>query len=123
MWAKDRGACCKCRIEEGYGEYDMGHTPGPWVVAGDSIHDRETKYESDGARTGDTACRIATTEIMARQGEQEANVRLIAAAPEMLEALQEAYLCVVGTNDWLAKMIGDVLMKAAGRDVYAHDNL
>ena len=87
MWAKDRGACCKCRIEEGYGEYDMGHTPGPWVVAGDSIHDRETKYESDGARTGDTACRIATTEIMARQGEQEANARLIAAAPDMLEAL------------------------------------
>ena len=89
MWAKDRGACCKCRIEEGYGEYDMGHTPGPWVVAGDSIHDRETKYESDGARTGDTACRIATTEIMARQGEQEANARLIAAAPDMLEALEE----------------------------------
>lgn len=99
----------------------MGHTPGPWVVAGDSIHDRETKYESDGARTGDTACRIATTEIMARQGEQEANARLIAAAPDMLKMLLELQECAEYWSEYdvplgIVGRLNETIRKARGEE-------
>ena len=70
------------------------HTPGPWfLVNGNEIHDRETKYNEQGARVGDTPNIIAKIEYVPTwvpEGASiiEANGQLIAAAPEMLEALE-----------------------------------
>lgn len=54
------------------------HTPGPWVLDGEAW-----------------VVTVATKRYITCEGrnaeEAEANARLIAAAPEMLEALQEAY--------------------------------
>lgn len=56
------------------------HTPGDWIVSGDSI-----------VTSDETIC-IATIETdggyEATRDEREANSRLIAAAPELLEALK-----------------------------------
>jgi hypothetical protein len=57
----------------------MSHTPGPWTVAYGSV------YSESGE------CRIAymdRDEPMTKPTERDANAQLIAAAPEMLEALE-----------------------------------
>lgn len=63
------------------------HTPGPWFIAGDEIHDRETKYDEHGARIGETANSICEMHP-APHGAGDANGRLIAAAPRLLETLR-----------------------------------
>lgn len=62
-------------------EKDMAHTPKPYMVSRDAVpmgHTQSTIYSEI---TGD---RVATV------FQSEANVRLFTAAPEMLEALEEA---------------------------------
>lgn len=57
------------------------HTPGPWVISGSSIWNTETHraiYAS--------GCKP----ISKRDEEGQANARLIAAAPDLLEALELA---------------------------------
>lgn len=54
----------------------MGHTPGPWTVLDEG-------YERCGIFDGSN-CQIAKVNI----GHQEANARLIAAAPELLNTLK-----------------------------------
>lgn len=65
------------------------HTPGPWHIVNNNsaIHDRVTKFDKDGARIGDTPMGIATIEIQCTDERKVANARLIAAAPELLDAL------------------------------------
>lgn len=64
------------------------HTPGPWVVAsGYEIHDRETRFDDTGARIGSTPNRIAIVDSVFNV---EGDARLIAAAPELLAALDNA---------------------------------
>ena len=64
----------------------MNHTPGPWTVNGNIGRKSELGIMADAA-----PCIIAT---MGNQkewpAEAEANARLIAAAPDLLAALQEA---------------------------------
>lgn len=74
-----------------------GHTPGPWRV--------DPSYAAD-VQSGDGALEIACThpEILTdgkAPGFEEccANARLIAAAPDLLEALQ--YLVLLGGGDCL----------------------
>jgi hypothetical protein len=57
------------------------HTPGPWSYAADSLKDGRYSIYHNGpiAYCGDTT---------ARDGDGEANARLIAAAPEMLAELR-----------------------------------
>ena len=55
------------------------HTPGPWEVIGSTI-----------APSGLLADEVATVAIQPRDGEKQANARLIASAPELLEALSTA---------------------------------
>lgn len=70
------------------------HTPGPWAY---SRHDQFGGWrfyvaQADGApytpHYSDVATLIAETVSDERRSIQEANARLIAAAPELLEALQ-----------------------------------
>ena len=70
------------------------HTPGPWIGAGPSFGDPLPRYtteivtereDEDGAATS-----ICELPFHHHDDENEANARLIAAAPELLEALQDA---------------------------------
>ena len=71
------------------------HTPGPWAFSrSDNFGDaRFYVAQQDGApytpNYSDVATLIAETVSGERVSIQEANARLIAAAPELLEALQE----------------------------------
>lgn len=71
------------------------HTPGPWAFSrSDDFGDaRFYVAQQDGApytsNYSDVATLIAETVSGERVSIQEANARLIAAAPELLEALQE----------------------------------
>ncbi|MGV5083073.1 hypothetical protein [Pseudomonas aeruginosa] len=59
------------------------HTPGPWFVNG---HENYTKYVE--ARIGGGLLQeVAACGPTEQQEQQEANARLIAAAPELLDAL------------------------------------
>jgi hypothetical protein len=78
------------------------HTPGPWVIAGSQIHDRVTFFDENGARTGETPNSIAEVHAMPF-GEQEANARLIAAAPALVEALERIIeILPSGSQPWEA---------------------
>jgi hypothetical protein len=58
------------------------HTPGPWFVTPDGA----AVYEKDGyGYRGDTVCGLPS-----RSDSRAANARLIAAAPDLLEALKVA---------------------------------
>lgn len=71
------------------------HTPGPWTFKGRTVrgpHPRDPE-----GRT-----RIVANAIWGRGtyvGEAEANARLIAAAPEVLEALEELFYLIDGAHD------------------------
>lgn len=67
------------------------HTPGPWICAGPSFGDPLPRYineivtvEEDEHGGVETICRLP---VNYRDPENEANARLIAAAPDMLAAL------------------------------------
>lgn len=60
---------------------DAKHTPGPWEVS---------KDEGDVVVVSEDLPFIATVHTSALKGTQKANARLIAAAPELLEALKHA---------------------------------
>lgn len=64
----------------------QSHTPGPWFVNGRESY---TKYVE--ARIGGGLLQeVAACGPTEQQEQQEANARLIAAAPDLLEALQQA---------------------------------
>ena len=58
------------------------HTPGPWA----HYDDRDTTQRHEIAATGKTVARIYCTN--GHEEEDDANARLIAAAPELLSALE-----------------------------------
>lgn len=58
----------------------MTHTPGPWIADGELI-------KRDCAALGNTNVKIA--KVSQRNLNTDGNARLIAAAPELLEALRE----------------------------------
>lgn len=80
------------------------HTPGPWShVNGNEIHDKAARYDNAGTRIGDTPNRIAVIEYPYADPEgQDANARLIAAAPEMLTALRRLVACPDVNADMLS---------------------
>ena len=72
-------------------EQKAAHTPGPWFVApsGTTVHDKRVWFDEHGARCGDTP-------NICIDAETPANARLIAAAPELLAALETAYMALIG---------------------------
>ena len=84
------------------------HTPGPWEANLDA-HGR--------GRIKGNGCWVATTWTTAdddsdKRHPAEANARLIAKAPEMLEALKDAYPYIA--DDALRERVGNLIAKATG---------
>jgi len=62
-----------------------------WVQVGNEVHDKECMFDEKGARIGETPNRICTVEYPYLDAEgQSSNARLMAAAPELLAACQDA---------------------------------
>lgn len=89
------------------------HTPGTWHIAGNEIHDRQTRYDKDGARTGETPNAICTIEIMPL-GQQTANARLIAACPELLDALKIIDANAGESVEWIRRHARTAIAKVEG---------
>lgn len=62
---------------------NSAHTPGPWAVSG-----TDTVGTYVGGRYEYTCVAMVGPERRAAEGEREANARLIAAAPDLLDALE-----------------------------------
>lgn len=105
----------------------MKHTRGPWHWSGDSLTHRSFQIYSPYGGVGGGQTHICTTNdlphslLVARDvGEAMANARLIAAAPELLQALKRVLssIPITGTSTALAYDIRDAaraIAKAEGR--------
>jgi hypothetical protein len=73
------------------------HTPGPWIRKGDWIHGTPESGASQGIAQilGNCGCSKTT----------EANARLIAAAPELLAALELIYANAGESPEWIRMTI------------------
>lgn len=83
------------------------HTPGPWNMAGPNTI-------SNAAKTIGIA-HISTYSV--EQSEAEANVRLIAAAPDLLEALRTIVIHAASVQmdpQWAVKVARSAIAKATG---------
>jgi hypothetical protein len=78
------------------------HTPGPWIVR----QNRDCSLDFFGE-----SGRMAFL-CNARLTNQDANARLIAAAPEMLEALKDAYPYIA--DNALRERVGNLIANATG---------
>lgn len=76
------------------------HTPGPWFVGGETDHG-EILICSDARPT------ICAVDPGAREWCTQANARLIAAAPKMLEALRRASLALAFASEQSEAMRDD----------------
>ena len=79
----------------------MAHTPGPWTT--------ERAEESDRYALEGPEYSVARVEMFGRMQEWPANARLIAAAPDLLDALKAAVLRVTLAN---AEGEGDPILSA-----------
>ena len=70
------------------------HTPGPWKFGKElGARNGEWLVSFDAGSKGRG---IAIAETRTGPGSEEANARLIAAAPELLAALERAYMALIG---------------------------
>jgi hypothetical protein len=93
---------------------DTKHTPGPWIVSGA----RRRGYEAEvivetnpnpKAMSAITICDVPNpTNLVVDDATAQANARLIAAAPDLLEALKHAYALMQALEGsmWLTKVPG-----------------
>jgi hypothetical protein len=92
----------------------MRHTPGPWQTD-QAEHDAPYQDIRIHAGKGSICCVwIDDAPLHDYNAEQRANARLIAAAPEMLEALKRAHTWLQGSEPGRAQYLGEVIAKAEG---------
>jgi hypothetical protein len=102
----------------------MSHTPGPWRIDAEYIRDVQAGQEDDPVEIASTAeATLHGGHHFPPIGEQRANARLIAAAPELLMALKatagnirslrEAKVCNTYDN-WL-EVVEAAIAKAEAR--------
>jgi L-alanine-DL-glutamate epimerase-like enolase superfamily enzyme len=98
------------------------HTPGPWIGAGPSFGDQFPRYTTEitteDERYGDGHIQICELPFHHHDEENEANARLIAAAPDLLGALQNMlaqYNTVHGTGDMEMQSAIDFAHKAIAK--------
>ena len=100
-------------------------TPGPWAFSQSEQFGRVSFYvsQADGAPYtpdySDVATLVAETVSGERRSIQEANARLIAAAPELLDACKAAMQCIGELSPTqarveVAQMLTAVISKATG---------
>lgn len=84
------------------------HTPGPWRILEKSASIQDSKGDSIVSWVG-----IATSNFELKSEEYKANAKLIAAAPELLEALEVCYksLCTYGRHPIIDKQVENVFRK------------
>lgn len=98
---------------------DFKGTPGPWFVDGTSVWDREVTPEKDCEEDANYVAEVFSDLVE----QSEADAKLIAAAPELLEALQgilechesilfnefgvESDLCTTKARDAIKKALGE----------------
>ena len=81
---------------------DSKHTPGPWWIAGEgTIRSGTGKRDRDAGWIADVNWR-----------NRDANARLIAAAPELLDALKLAASIIGHPDDEMSKYIASIIAKA-----------
>ena len=80
------------------------HTPGPWHTQGCTIYAGKNRV----AQTWDTCDDLPTPTM-------EADADLIAAAPELLAALELIYSNAGESPEWIRSRIGSVIEKAKGQ--------
>lgn len=97
------------------------HTPGPWIGTGPSFGDPLPRYTTEimtvDERDGEGHVSICEMPFHHHDDENEANARLIAAAPDLLEALKIARQMIVtdGTPiGWSVHRFDEVIAKATG---------
>ena len=86
------------------GESEMKHTPGPWIAEKSPVDlNLRANCAFFSTMNGSSLHTIAICPTYERQEQWEANVRLIAAAPKLLEALRVfvscSYTCSPEIND------------------------
>ncbi len=74
------------------------HTPGPWTIDRTSERHGQRPYGISAGKRGPTPKKIVNWGGMSAPASQEseANARLIASAPDLLEAAKSGFLAVVG---------------------------
>lgn len=124
-------------------EEKQGHTPGPWERDGDFFEVCRVEFEGSGTYTtissrsrigGPVAFAVGTPDMHWRDdAEQDANARLIAAAPDLLAVAikshepyvgldEEDIRCLYGADEAdLAMALRDAISRATGEDSPANE--
>jgi hypothetical protein len=99
-----------------FGGSEVGFTPGPWRVDGNAIRGTEDRHtngrlrNSVGVSSASYSDQVCTIHGSMELGTPQANARLIAAAPDLLAALQ---LIEDGTDDrYILGLAREALKKA-----------
>ncbi len=98
----------------------MSHTPGPWGIVQDAPLNPKSRYSIGSRQPNGFAiyvCTIRTERSLILDGKETANARLIAAAPELIEA------CRAVVERWesgnlaeATRMCAAAIAKAEGRE-------
>lgn len=90
---------------------ETAHTPGPWMTGGYTVT----------ANNGNLLVAKLYREQKLQDAESDANARLIAAAPDMMEALKRIQAAFAAPTEWTSKIATEMagvraaIAKAEGR--------
>jgi len=101
----------------------MKHTPGPWIVKFERLGEGQFPYHwIESTNVFSCVCNLPSGNT---HPENEANARLIAAAPDLLDACELAYCKLLDLGQWEGRMscegqnilckLRDSIAKAKGR--------